>query len=57
MMFMKHSIDTKLMNVIKYDMRLDMLIGEPLVFGFDRIEEIAERYYQFVKNEMFEICE
>jgi hypothetical protein len=38
-------------------MRLDMLIGEPLVFGFDRIEEIAERYYQFVKNEMFEICE
>ena len=31
--------------------------GEPLVFGFDRIEEIAERYYQFVKNEMFEICE
>jgi hypothetical protein len=41
----------------KYDMRLDMLIGEPLVFGFNRIEEIAERYYQFVKNEMFEICE
>ena len=31
----------------RYDMRLDMLIGEPLVFGFDRIEEIAERYYQF----------
>ena len=41
----------------KYDMRLDMLIGEPLVFGFDRIEDMAERYYQFVKNEMFEICE
>lgn len=27
------------------------------VFGFNRIEEIAERYYQFVKNEMFEKCE
>lgn len=44
----------------KYDMRLDMLIGEPLVFGFDGIEEIAERYYKFIKTEVFkekEICE
>ena len=38
---------------VKYDMRLDMLIGEPLVFGFDRIEEIAERYYQFIRTEVF----
>lgn len=51
MMFMKHSIDTKLMNVIKYDMRLDMLIGDPLKFGFDKIEEIAENYYKFLITE------
>lgn len=52
MMFMKHSIDTKLMNVIKYDMRLDMLIGDPLAFGFDKVESIAEHYYQFLKEEV-----
>jgi hypothetical protein len=40
-------------NSCKYDMRLDMLIGEPLVFGFDRIEEIADRYYQFIRTEVF----
>ena len=51
MMFMKHSIDTKLMNVIKYDMRLDMLVGDPLKFGFDKIEEIAENYYKFLITE------
>ena len=62
MMFMKHSIDTKLMNVIKYDMRLDMLIGDPLKFGFDKIEEIAEHYHHFLVEEGIiikekEICE
>ena len=40
-------------------MRLDMLIGEPLVFGFDKIEEIAEHYYQFLIKEAIvkEKCE
>lgn len=37
----------------KYDMRLDMLVGDPLVFGFDKIEEIAEGYYQFLKTSLF----
>lgn len=32
----------------KNDMRLDFLIGEPLKFGFDKVEEIAEHFYQFL---------
>jgi hypothetical protein len=49
-----YSLEVNIMpDSIKYDMRLDMLIGEPLVFGFDRIEEIAERYYQFIRTEVF----
>ena len=35
----------------KYDMRLDFLIGEPLKFGFDKIEEIAEHFHQFLVKE------
>ena len=49
-----------ILDSIKYDMRLDMLIGEPLVFGFDQIEEIAKKYYQFITTEIFkdnEVCE
>lgn len=38
-------------NSVKYDMRLDMLIGDPLKFGFDKIEEIAENYYKFLITE------
>lgn len=33
---------------VKYDMRLDMLVGDPLKFGFDKIEEIAENYHKFL---------
>lgn len=36
---------------IKNDMRLDMLIGDPLKFGFDKIEEIAENYHRFLITE------
>lgn len=36
---------------VKYDMRLDMLVGDPLKFGFDKIEEIAENYYKFLITE------
>lgn len=32
----------------KYDMRLDFLIGDPLKFGFDKIEEIAEHFHKFL---------
>lgn len=49
-----YSLEVNIMpDSSKYDMRLDMLIGNPLVFGFDRIEEIAERYYQFWMKEDF----
>lgn len=51
MMFMRHSIDTKLMKVIENGMRLDFLIGEPLDFGFDKVEEIAEHFHQFLVKE------
>ena len=47
-----YSLEVNIMpDSCRYDMRLDMLIGEPLMFGFDRIEEIAERYYQFWMTE------
>ena len=36
---------------IKAEMRLDMLIGDPLVLGFDKVEEIAENYHQFLKTQ------
>lgn len=36
---------------VKYDMRLDMLVGDPLIFGFDKIEEIAENYHKFLITE------
>lgn len=32
-------------------MRLDMLVGDPLIFGFDKIEEIAENYHKFLITE------
>ena len=32
-------------------MRLDMLVGNPLRFGFDKIEEIAENYHKFLITE------
>ena len=35
----------------KNDMRLDMLIGDPLVLGFDKVEEVAENYHQFLKTQ------
>ena len=35
----------------KYDMRLDFLVGDPLKFGFDKIEEIAEHFHQFLVKE------
>lgn len=38
---------------IKHDMRLDMLIGDPLKLGFDKVESIAEKYYQFIQEEVF----
>ena len=34
------------------DMRLDMLIGNPLAFGFDKVESVAEHYHQFLKEEV-----
>ena len=36
---------------VKNDMRLDFLIGEPLKFGFEKIEEIAEHFHQFLETE------
>ena len=36
---------------INAKMRLDMLIGDPLVLGFDKVEEIAENYHQFLKTQ------
>lgn len=44
-----YSLDVNIIpNSVKYDMRLDMLIGDPLKFGFDKIEEIAENYHKFL---------
>lgn len=44
-----YSLEVKFIpDSIKNDMRLDMFIGDPLVFGFDKIESIAEQYYQFI---------
>lgn len=43
------SLEVNIMpDSIKADMRLDMLIGDPLVFGFDKIEVIAENYHKFL---------
>ena len=47
-----YSLDVNIMpDSCANDMRLDMLIGEPLVFGFDKIDEMAEHYYQFLIKE------
>lgn len=47
-----YSLEVNIMpDSVKYDMRLDMLIGEPLKFGFDKIEEIAEHYHHFLVEE------
>lgn len=35
----------------KNDMRLDMLIGDPLVLWFDKVEEVAENYYRFLRTQ------
>lgn len=35
----------------KNDMRLDFLIGDPLKFGFDKVEEIAEHFHQFLVDD------
>lgn len=44
-----YSLEVNIMpDSCKNDMRLDFLIGEPLKFGFDKIEEIAEHFYQFL---------
>lgn len=58
-----YSLEVNIMpDSCKNDMRLDFLIGEPLKFGFDKIEEIAENYYHFLVEEEIiikekEICE
>lgn len=50
-----YSLEVNIMpDSLMYDMRLDMLIGEPLAFGFDKIESIAERYYQFITKVLTE---
>ena len=47
-----YSLDVNILpDSIKHDMRLDMLIGDPLKLGFDKVESIAEHYYQFIKSE------
>ena len=47
-----YSLEVNIMpDSCKYDMRLDFLIGEPLKFGFDKIEEIAEHFHQFLVKE------
>ena len=47
-----YSLEVNIMpDSVKHDMRLDFLIGEPLKFGFDKIEEIAEHFHQFLETE------
>ena len=47
-----YSLEVNIMpDSCAYDMRLDFLIGNPLKFGFDKIEEIAQRYHQFLELE------
>ena len=47
-----YSLEVNIMpDSVKHDMRLDMLVGEPLKFGFDKIEEIAEHYHRFLMDE------
>ena len=47
-----YSLEVNIMpDSVKYDMRLDMLIGDPFVLGFDKVEEVAENYHQFLKTQ------
>ena len=47
-----YSLEVNIMpDSIKAEMRLDMLIGDPLVLGFDKVEEVAENYHQFLKTQ------
>ena len=47
-----YSLEVNIMpDNFKFDMRLDMLIGDPLELGFDKVEEMAEHYYEFILNE------
>ena len=47
-----YSLEVNIMpDSCKYDMRLDFLVGDPLKFGFDKIEEIAEHFHQFLVKE------
>lgn len=47
-----YSLEVNIMpDSIMNKMRLDMLIGDPLSLGFDKVELIAEHYYQFLKIE------
>lgn len=51
-----YSLEVKIIpDSCKNDMRLDMFIGCPLKFGFDKVEEIAGHYYQFLITEGLEI--
>ena len=48
-----YSLDVNILpDSIKHDMRLDMLIGDPLRLGFDKVESIAEHYYHFIQEEL-----
>lgn len=47
-----YSLDVNIMpDSVLHDMRLDMLIGEPLKLGFDKVEEVADNYYKFLMTE------
>lgn len=47
-----YSLDVNIMpDSCRDGMRLDMLIGDPIELGFDKVEEVAERYYQFLEKE------
>ena len=47
-----YSLEVNIMpDSINACMRLDMLIGDPLVLGFDKVEETAENYYQFLQTQ------
>ena len=50
-----YSLEVNIMpDSIKHEMRLDMLIGDPLTLGFDKVESMAENYYNFLKQELNE---
>lgn len=47
-----YSLEVNIMpDSVLHDMRLDMLIGEPLKLGFDKVEEVADNYYKFLMTE------